>query len=403
MKRLISLILISIIICDIIVTNEDHVIPNLLMTKDQAKTQLLNSLRSSAARYKYPYPSNYSNYVQNLASSTIVKFDQIAHNRVDDLQRTHGFPPKTVNQFKAIKYSKNAVTFEEFKFDRNVGSSKLENVFGVATRLDEQFVYFVYVKGQATGKAVVQYNVYPYKSCWRFLFFSGCKTKHRRVKRGLNFNENEIIRKSLVAKFYETLNSILDLDQQKMIDKFKRLALWKKTSYPAYHKKYVVTVKTYLDFKTISLYSIYAIQDLKRSLGLDDRTINGIKNIFGKQYYSFDVYQITKNEIDELKLKMGVAYSIGGRVIFSYVDATSQSKRYEHYCNMERNTSEETCVDDSVCVEECNAYKRLVRDPRRADRDIPGFNGRFYHNNLRQILLADVTNKVYDILNEIKF
>ena len=59
--------------------------------------------------------------------------------------------------------------------------------------------------------------------------------------------------------------------------------------------------------------------------------------------------------------------------------------------------------DDSVCVEECNAYKKLVRDPRHADRDIPGFNGRYYHNNLKQILLADVTNKVYNILNEIKF
>jgi len=157
---LISLILISIIICDIIETNEDHVIPNLLMTKDEAKNKLLNALRSSASKYKYPYPSNYLNYVQNLASSTIVKFDQIEHNRVDDLQRTHNFPPETVTKFKAIKYSKNAVTFEEFKFDRNVGTSKLENVFGVATRLDEQYVYFVYVKGQATGKAVVQYNVY---------------------------------------------------------------------------------------------------------------------------------------------------------------------------------------------------------------------------------------------------
>ena len=143
MKRLISLILISIIICDIIETNEDHVSPNLLMSKDQAKTQLLNSLRSSAAKYKYTYPSNYSNYVQNLASSTIVKFDQIEHNRVDDLQRTHNFPPETVTKFKAIKYSKNAVTFEEFKFDRNVGTSKLENVFGVVTRLDEQFVFFL--------------------------------------------------------------------------------------------------------------------------------------------------------------------------------------------------------------------------------------------------------------------
>ena len=402
MKRLISLILISIILCDIIEPNEDHVIPNLLMTKDQAKNQLLNGLRSSASKYKFPYPSNYLNYVQNLASSTIVKFDQIAHNRVDDLQRTHNFPPETVTKFKAIKYSKNAVTFEEFKFDRNVGTSKLENVFGVATRLDEQFVYFVYVKGQATGKAVVQYNSIPYRSCKKILFIKKCKTKHRKVKRGLTFNENEIIRKSLVAKFYETLNSILDLDQQKMIEKFKRLSSMKKTIYPLYYKKYVVTVKTYLDFKTTSLYSTNDVQSLKNK-DFNEKTRNLIKNIFGKPNNSVNIYLITKDETDELRLKMGVAYSVGGRILLSYVDAISESKRYEKYCNMKEDPSKETCLDDSVCVEECKAYEKLVKDPKHPEKDIPGFNKKQYNNNLKQILLADVTNEVYDILKEIKF
>ena len=100
-----------------------------------------------------------------------------------------------------------------------------------------------------------------------------------------------------------------------MIDKFKRLALSKRTSFPAYYKKYVMTVKTYLDFKTISLYSINAIQNLKNSV-FNDKTINSIKNTFGKP---IDIYQITKHEIDELKLKMGVAYYVGGRVLLSYV------------------------------------------------------------------------------------
>jgi hypothetical protein len=144
-----------------------------------------------------------------------------------------------------------------------------------------------------------------------------------------------------------------------MIDKCKRLDSSKRTSFPAYYKKYVMSVKTYLDFKTISLYSINAIQNLKNS-GFNDKTINSIKNIFGKQYYSFDIYQITKHEIDELRLKMGVAYSVGGRVLLSYDDAISESKRYEQYCNMEANSSEETCLDDSVCVDECNTYKKHV-------------------------------------------
>jgi hypothetical protein len=372
------------------------------MTKDQAKTQLLNSLRSSAAKYKYPYPSNYSNYVQNLASSTIVKFDKIEHNKVDDLKRTHGFPQKIVNQFKAINYSKNEITFDEFKFDRNVGTSKSENVFGVAASFDEQYVYFVYAKGQTSGKIVVKYYSRPYKYCYPFFFFEFCKTKYKKVKRGTTYSEGEIIRKSLVAKFYDTLNSILDLDQQKMIDKFKRLASSKRTSFPAYYKKYVVSVKTNLDFKTITLYSTNAIQNLKNS-GFNEKTINSIKNIFGKQYYSVDLYQITKHETDELRLKMGVAYSVGGRVLLSYVDAISQSKIYEHYCNMERYSSKETCLDDSVCEEECNAYKKLVKDPKNLEKDIPGFNKKQYNNNLKQILLADVTNEVYDILKEIKY
>ena len=38
---------------------------------------------------------------------------------------------------------------------------------------------------------------------------------------------------------------------------------------------------------------------------------------------------------------MVVAYFVGRRVLLSYVDAISQSKRYEQYCNMETNTSEE--------------------------------------------------------------
>ena len=94
------------------------------------------------------------------------------------------------------------------------------------------------------------------------------------------------------------------------------------------------------------------------------------------------IYQITKHEIDELKLKMGVAYYVGGRVLLSYVDAISQSKIYEHYCNMERYSSKETCLEDSVCVEECNAYEKLVKDPKHDDKDIPEFNKKQYKSNV---------------------
>ena len=163
-----------------------------------------------------------------------------------------------------------------------------------------------------------------------------------------------------------------------------------------------MTIKTYLDFKTTSLYSTNDVQSLKNK-DFNEKTRNLIKNIFGKPNNSVNIYLITKDETDELRLKMGVAYYVGGRVLLSYVDAISQSKRYEKYCNMEEDPSKETCLDDSVCVEECNAYKKIVKDPKHPEKDIPGFNKKQYNNNLKQILLADVTNDVYDILKEIKF
>lgn len=37
--------------------------------------------------------------------------------------------------------------------------TKIENVFGIATRLDEKFLYFAYIKGDTSGKVIYQYNV----------------------------------------------------------------------------------------------------------------------------------------------------------------------------------------------------------------------------------------------------
>ena len=399
MKKLIFLLLIVLVINDTDVILQAG---NPGITKEEAKNKIISALRSAGSKVKYNYPSNYQKYVTDLTSTTIVKFDQILHTKIDSLKWSHNFPDKTINKFKAIKYSKNTISYETFEFSYNKARTKIGNVFGVATKLDDNYVYFAYVKGEANAKAIIQFNSIPYRHCSRFLFFKSCETRHRREKRGFNYNELQIIENALKAKFYETLNSILDLDQQKMIEKFKTLASMKRTSYPSFYKKYVVTVKTYLDFKTTSLYSTNDVQSLKNK-DFNEKTRNLIKNIFGKPNNSVNIYLITKDETDELRLKMGVAYSVGGRILLSYVDAISESKRYEKYCNMKEDPSKETCLDDSVCVEECKAYEKLVKDPKHPEKDIQGFNKKQYKNNLKKILLADVTNEVYDILKEIKF
>ena len=70
---------------------------------------------------------------------------------------------------------------------------------------------------------------------------------------------------------------------------------------------------------------------------------------------------------------------------------------------METNTSEETCIDDHVWVEECNAYKKLVKDPKHDDKDISGFNKKQYKSNLKKILLVDALMKFMIFYKKLNF
>ena len=79
-------------------------------------------------------------------------------------------------------------------------------------------------------------------------------------------------------------NSILDLDQQKMIERFKNFAQRKRMPYPLYYERYSPIFKTFLDFKTVNLNSTYAIDNLKYS-GFT-RDINLILN---KNEVKFDI------------------------------------------------------------------------------------------------------------------
>ena len=412
MKKLIFLLLIVLVI-----NNTDVILQagNPGITKEEAKNKIISALRSAGSKVKYNYPSNYQKYVTDLTSTTIVKFDQILHTKIDSLKWSHNFPDKTINKFKAIKYSKNTISYETFEFSYNKARTKIGNVFGVATKLDDNYVYFAYVKGEANAKAIIQFNSIPYRHCSRFLFFKSCETRHRREKRGFNYNELQIIENALKAKFYETLNSILDLDQQKMIERFKNFAQRKKTPYPLYHERYNPIFKTFLDFKTVNLYSIYAIDNLKHS-GFDQNSINNIKRIFNKPNNYVEVYQTIKNDGNEHKLKMGVAYAVQGRIILSYVDGQCLTQNYKDYCLNGNNwiihilrNQFQTCADDPECVNSCNKYKKLVRDPNNPWKDIPILNKIFFKEipeyaiNRQKIFLAEITNKTSNILNDIKF
>jgi hypothetical protein len=236
MKKLIFSLLIIQIINEKI--DKRHIIPNLLISKEEAKNKILNVLRKEGSKAKYHYPLNYKNYFTNLRSTAIIKFDQIHFSQIDSLKTTHNFPIETINKFKKMKYVSNTMVYETFEFSINKARTKIENIFGVATRLDPNNLYFAYVQGEASANAIIQFETVSYQSCSTILFWEKCETKYKKVKRGFTNSELDIIKEALKAKFYQTLNSILDLDKQKAFSRFKQLAKSKRVSYPQYYQKY---------------------------------------------------------------------------------------------------------------------------------------------------------------------
>ena len=62
------------------------------------------------------------------------------------------------------------------------------------------------------------------------------------------------MKQALKAKYAETMNNVLDLEQQKMIDKFKSYAneVKKQLPYPSNYARFIVDSKTTLDYKTVT-------------------------------------------------------------------------------------------------------------------------------------------------------
>ena len=409
MKKLIFSLLIILIINEKI--DKRHIIPNLLISKEEAKNKILKVLRKEGSKAKYNYPPNYKNYFTNLRSSTIIKFDQIQFSQIDSLKTTHNFPIETINKFKKMKYVSNTMAYETFEFSINKARTKIENIFGVATRLDANNLYFAYVQGEVSANAIIQFQTVSYQSCSTILFWEKCETKYKKVKRGFTNSELDIIQEALKVKFYQTLNSILDLDKQKALSRFKQLAQSKRVSYPQYYQKYAPLIQTFIDFETINLESTYSIDYLKHQ-GFDLQTRDKIVSLLDRPNNYIETYQILKRSPNEYKLRMGVAYGVSNdKITFSYVEAVSLSKSYKDYCVVYSGflglfmEQIQTCKDDPECVESCNNYRKIVRDYNNPINEIPGLSGdkKKFDKNLEQILLADITNKISDILNEIKF
>ena len=117
MRKIIFFLIFTLVINESIELSKEHIIPNLQISKDEAKSKVINALRKSGSKIIYKFPEKYKNYVTDLTSSTKIQFNQILHSQIDNLKRTHNFPDNIIKIFRALKYVKNNSIIRQTKYD----------------------------------------------------------------------------------------------------------------------------------------------------------------------------------------------------------------------------------------------------------------------------------------------
>ncbi len=338
-----------------IISFKESSTPNLLATPEEVKSKIMSALRKEAAKYRYNYPSGYYSIMTNLASTTSIKMEQILYNQIDTLTYSHGFPPDVVNKFKKIKYIQNTLVYDSFDFSNKKSSTNLQTTFGIGARIDSQYLYVTYVKGESSAKSIQQYTYVKREKCSGILFWRTCRNVNERVKRGFTNAELDKMMQALKAKYAETMNNVLDLDQQKMIDKFKSYAneVKKQLPYPSNYARFIVDSKTTLDFKTVTYgygYPTVFSSDIQSDISTVQNKPNSIKPFF----YTNGA----KANPKDLYFMIGIIYNNAqNKVTVSYAYGTGSVKLYYGYCDQGNK-----CEDDEECKSSCDRHKRIYNN-----------------------------------------
>ena len=407
-KYIINIILISFIISSPIISFKEREIPNLKISKEEAKIKIFNFLREEAKKFVSKYPEGIEKLITNLGSTTSIILDEKPIKEIESLRNSHNLPNEIIEKFKKIKYVKDTISYELFIFKNQKSKTNIENIFGVVTRLNENNIYFAYVRGNSNAKIIPQFNKVPYKKCHHFGIGKKCKTKHKNVRRGFNEVELENIKNALISKFYENLNSVLDLDKQRIIDIFKKFAKTLVKPFPTNYKKYVVNQKTFLNFKTIYL-GLNGYEETLIKIGFNEKSINKIK-LLNEKGKNIEIFQTLKDESQKQDFIVSVGLNIGNNILLSYAIGKGEVKLYNSYCHYtyvktkrhgnKRKKKHETvhvnedCDDDDECVESCNNFKKnnpTILDPSKAGSII------------KDSVYAELTQGIYEILNGIQF
>ena len=372
--------------------------PNLLSSPEEIKEKIMKALRDAASNYKKVFPKGWERLIKNLGSETSIKFHKILFSEIDRLRFSHGFPPDVINKLKKLKYLERELIYDSFIYEQKKTPSSIDSTFGIGARIDSQYIYIAYVKAITSGQLIRQFNKVPRETCYRIFFWKTCYRRIIVLYREFNTNETNIILETLKAKYAQILNEVLDLENQKMIDKFKEHVrnTFNKYPYPYNYGKFIVNTRVSVDFGNLHGMIIYHYL-FPQSL------MNQLKSIENKPNTILPFFTTNIDTIHQTRVNfvIGVAYvNEKNQMRISYATGIGDANLYHGYCDKEE------CRDDEVCYNDCETFRKKYKNIENALHP-GGSNEQQKIKNNKDIIYkainAELIRIISKILNGIQF
>ena len=292
-------------------------------TYSEEKKKAFSQLRKYVSQESSKFPKNYDSLITNLGAKTEFKMGKTPIKKIDFLN----LPRQVKDKFKAVKYSKGSVTYELIKYNVYTGSVKVNNFFGIASRLNQNELFYAYVNGNSYADPLQQYNYINVKSCSRFLFWENCKNNKVPQEREFTKNEISTIQQALIVKFNQVLSTILDLDKQLILSAFKKVSSVLKKKPPS-SINLILDTKTFMDLKTLVASNLNSL----KNYGITDICIKTISNIMNKDRYYTSFYDVLDKKDESIKIIFGVALRMNNQLIVSFIKGTAVCDTHHAVC-----------------------------------------------------------------------
>ena len=292
-------------------------------TYSEEKKKAFSQLRKYVSQESSKFPKNYDSLITNLGAKTEFKMGKTSIKKIDFLN----LPRQVKDKFKAVKYSKGSVTYELIKYNVYTGSVKVNNFFGIASRLNQNELFYAYVNGNSYADPLQQYNYINVKSCSRFLFWENCKNNKVPQEREFTKNEISTIQQALIVKFNQVLSTILDLDKQLILSAFKKVSSVLKKKPPS-SINLILDTKTFMDLKTLVSSNLNSL----KNYGITDICIKTISNIMNKDRYYTSFYDVLDKKDESIKIIFGVALRMNNQLIVSFIKGTAVCDTHHAVC-----------------------------------------------------------------------